>query len=135
MFDKSPLPLDYNKMPKCVYTQPEVASMGQNLEQAKANNLNAKAFKVPFKAIGKAVIENVTNQNGFCEIVIDQDNDTVLGLNMIGPHVTELINEVSLLQFMNGSTLELGLTTHAHPSLSEVLMELGLKVENRSIHV
>lgn len=135
MFDQSPLPLDYNKMPKCVYTYPEVASIGQNLEQAKADNINAKAFKVPFKAIGKAVIENVTNQNGFCEIVIDQDNDTVLGLNMIGPHVTELINEVSLMQFMNGSTLELGLTTHAHPSLSEVLMELGLKVENRSIHV
>ena len=66
---------------------------------------------------------------------IDQDHDTVLGINMIGPHVTELINEASLLQFMNGSTLELGLTTHAHPSLSEVLMELGLKVENRSIHV
>lgn len=127
MFDEAPLPLNYDKMPKCVYTQPEIASIGQNLEQAKSNNVNAKAFKVPFKAIGKAVIENVTNQNGFCEIVINQDNDTVLGLNMIGPHVTELINEVSLMQFMNGSTLELGLTTHAHPSLSEVLMELGLK--------
>src|SRR5699024_12074097 len=68
-----------------------------------------------FKAIGKAVIENTKNLNGFCEIVIDQENDTVLGLNMIGPHVTELINEISLFQFMNGSTLELGLTTHAHP--------------------
>ncbi|MFW0759812.1 dihydrolipoyl dehydrogenase [Staphylococcus cohnii] len=135
MFDASPISVDYDKMPKCVYTQPEVASIGQNLEQAKSKKLNAKAFKVPFKAIGKAVIENVTNHDGFCEIIIDQDNDTVLGLNMIGPHVTELINEVSLMQFMNGSTLELGLTTHAHPSLSEVLMELGLKVENRSIHV
>ena len=54
---------------------------------------------------------------------------------MVGPHVTELINEVALLQFMNGSTLELGLTTRAHPSLSEILMELGLKAENRAIHV
>ncbi|WP_436853943.1 dihydrolipoyl dehydrogenase [Staphylococcus caeli] len=135
MFDQSPLPVDYLKMPKCVYTHPEVASIGQNQEQAKAENKNAKTFKVPFKAIGKAVIENVTNQNGFCEVVIDQDNDEILGFNMIGPHVTELINEVSLLQFMNGSSLELGLTTHAHPSLSEVLMELGLKVENRAIHV
>ena len=59
----------------------------------------------------------------------------VIGLSMVGPHVTELINEVALLQFMNGSTLELGLTTHAHPSLSEILMELGLKAENRAIHV
>ncbi|MGW7870168.1 dihydrolipoyl dehydrogenase [Staphylococcus xylosus] len=135
MFDQSPLPIDYNKMPKCVYTQPEVASIGLNMDQAKSENIKAKAVKVPFKAIGKAVIEKTTNQSGFCEVIIDQEQDTVLGLNMIGPHVTELINEVSLFQFMNGSTLELGLTTHAHPSLSEVLMELGLKVENRSIHV
>ncbi|KRG10243.1 dihydrolipoyl dehydrogenase [Staphylococcus sp. NAM3COL9] len=135
MFDASPLPVDYLKMPRCVYSQPEVASIGINLEEAKAENIKARAVKVPFKAIGKAVIEDTQNQSGFCEVVIDQKNDTVLGLNMIGPHVTELINEVSLFQFMNGSTLELGLTTHAHPSLSEVLMELGLKVENRSIHV
>ena len=63
-------------------------------------------------------------------MIVDQDQDEIIGINMIGPHVTELINEVSLLQFMNGSSLELGLTTtHAHPSLSEVLMELGLKLK------
>ncbi|MDU9417757.1 dihydrolipoyl dehydrogenase [Staphylococcus lloydii] len=135
MSDQQPLPLDYNKMPRCIYTQPEVASIGLNIDEAKQQGYKARAFKVPFKAIGKAVIEDTNNQNGFCEIVIDQNEESVLGLNMIGPHVTELINEVSLLQFMDGSTLELGLTTHAHPSLSEVLMELGLKVENRSIHV
>ena len=54
---------------------------------------------------------------------------------MFGTHVTELINEAALLQFMNGSALELGLTTHAHPSMSEILMEAGLKIENRAIHV
>lgn len=135
MFEQQPLPVDYMTMPKCVYTQPEIASIGMHLDEAKAQNIKARTYKVPFKAIGKAVIEDTNNQNGFCEVVIDQDNDTVIGINMIGPHVTELINEVSLFQFMNGSTLELGLTTHAHPSLSEVLMELGLKVENRSIHV
>lgn len=135
MFDASPIAIDYSKMPKCIYTEPEVASIGHNIDEAKAQNINAKAIKVPFKAIGKAVIENVQQQKGFCEVVIDKDNDAVIGINMIGPHVTEIINEVSLFQFMNGSTLELGLTTHAHPSLSEILMELGLKVENRAIHV
>ncbi|RIP34261.1 dihydrolipoyl dehydrogenase [Staphylococcus gallinarum] len=135
MFEQQPLPVDYMNMPKCVYTQPEIASIGMHIEEAKEQHIKARTYKVPFKAIGKAVIEDTKNQNGFCEIVVDQENDVVLGLSMIGPHVTELINEVSLFQFMNGSTLELGLTTHAHPSLSEVLMELGLKVENRSIHV
>lgn len=81
------------------------------------------------------MIDDIGEQKGFCEMIINQETDEIIGLNMIGPHVTELINEVSLLQFMNGSSLELGLTTHAHPSLSEVLMELGLKVEDRAIHV
>lgn len=135
MFEGSPIPVDYDLVPKCVYTYPEVASIGKNLEQAKAQNIKARAYKVPFKAIGKAMIDDIGEQKGFCEMIINQETDEIIGLNMIGPHVTELINEVSLLQFMNGSSLELGLTTHAHPSLSEVLMELGLKVEGRAIHV
>ena len=68
-------------------------------------------------------------------MIINDETNEIIGINMIGPQITELINEASLLQFMNGSRIELGLTTHAHPSISEVLMELGLKVENRAIHV
>ncbi len=135
MFESNPIPIDYNLMPKCVYTQPEIASIGLNIEQAKAEGMKVKSYKVPFKAIGKAVIDNHGPNEGYSEMVIDQSTDEIVGINMIGPHVTELINEASLLQFMNGSALELGLTTHAHPSISEVLMELGLKAENRAIHV
>ena len=135
MFDDTVIPVDYNTIPKCIYTYPEIASIGMNIDQAKAADYKkARSFKVPFKAIGKAVIEDAEQQDGFCELVVDQETDTVLGLSMIGPHVTELINEAALLQFMNGSTLELGLTTHAHPSLSEVLMEAGLKAAQRSVH-
>lgn len=135
MFDGRPIPVNYDLVPKCVYTYPEIASIGKNIEEAKAQNIKARAYKVSFKAIGKAMIDDIGEQNGFCEVIINKENDEIIGFNMIGPHVTELINEVSLLQFMNGSSLELGLTTHAHPSLSEVLMELGLKVEGRAIHV
>ncbi|UMT74672.1 dihydrolipoyl dehydrogenase [Staphylococcus roterodami] len=135
MFESNPIPVDYNLMPKCVYTQPEIASIGLNIEQAKAEGMKVKSYKVPFKAIAKAVIDNHGPNEGYSEMVIDQSTDEIVGINMIGPHVTELINEASLLQFMNGSALELGLTTHAHPSISEVLMELGLKAENRAIHV
>lgn len=135
MFEQNPLPVNYDVMPKCVYTQPEIASIGKHLEQAKQQNIKARSFKVSFKAIGKAAIETIGDQKGYCEMIVDQETDDIIGINMIGPHVTELINEASLLQFMNGSALELGLTTHAHPSISEVLMELGLKVEQRAIHV
>ncbi|MEQ6029023.1 dihydrolipoyl dehydrogenase [Staphylococcus saccharolyticus] len=135
MFDETTIPLNYDLMPKCIYTYPEVASIGKSLEQAKIANINASSYKVSFKAIGKALIDDMTEQKGFCEMIINQDTDEIIGLNMIGPHVTELINEISLLRFMDGSSLELGLTTHAHPSLSEVLMELGLKAEGRAIHI
>ncbi|ANZ33301.1 dihydrolipoyl dehydrogenase [Staphylococcus carnosus] len=135
MFEDGSIPVDYNSIPRCIYTHPEIASIGMTLEEAKnADFKKARSFKVPFKAIGKAVIEDAEHHDGFCEIVVDQSTDSVLGMSMIGPHVTELINEVALLQFMNGSTLELGLTTHAHPSLSEVLMEAGLKASKRSVH-
>ena len=129
-----PIPINYDLIPKCVYTNPEIASIGKNLEQAKSRH-QSKSIKVPFKAIGKAIIEDVTQSKGFCEMVVNKDDDEIIGLNMMGPHVTELINEISLLQFMNGSSLELGLTTHAHPSLSEVVMELGLKANGQAIHV
>lgn len=135
MFNNQPLPVNYHLMPKCVYTYPEVASIGLNMETAKTQKIKATSYRVPFNSIGKAVIEETKNKRGFCEIILNKDNKDIIGISMVGPHVTELINEVSLLQFMNGSTLELGLTTHAHPSLSEVLMELGLKAENRAIHV
>ncbi|EKU49847.1 dihydrolipoyl dehydrogenase [Staphylococcus massiliensis] len=135
MFDQRPIEIDYNKMPKCIYAQPEIASIGMTFEAAKSQGFKAKKHKVPFQANSKAVIESLTPQDGMCEMVVEEGSNEILGLSMIGPNVTELINEVSLLQFMNGSTLELGLTTHAHPSIGEVLMEMGLKTENSAIHV
>ncbi|CPN84592.1 dihydrolipoamide dehydrogenase [Staphylococcus aureus] len=79
------------------------------------------------------MIEN--NGIGECILIKDIENDKVLGIHMVGAKVTELINEAALFTFMNGSTEELATTIHAHPSIGEVLMELGLKSENRAIHV
>lgn len=133
MFDQNPITLDYLTVPRCIYTNPEIASIGMTEQDAKAQNINFKKFKVPFKSIGKSVIEN--NGLGECILIKDIDNEKVLGIHMIGAKVTELINEAALFTFMNGSTEELATTVHAHPSIGEVLMELGLKSENRAIHV
>lgn len=133
MFDQNPIMLDYLTVPRCIYTNPEIASIGMTEQDAKAQNINFKKFKVLFKAIGKSVIEN--NGLGECILIKDIDNEKVLGIHMIGAKVTELINEAALFTFMNGSTEELATTVHAHPSIGEVLMELGLKSENRAIHV
>ncbi|WP_239749157.1 dihydrolipoyl dehydrogenase [Mammaliicoccus sp. H-M34] len=133
MFDQDPILLDYLTIPRCIYTNPEVASIGMTEQDAKNENISFKKFKVPFKAIGKSVIEN--NGLGECILIKDIENEKVLGIHMIGAKVTELINEAALFTFMNGSTEELATTVHAHPSIGEVLMELGLKSENRAIHV
>lgn len=133
MFDLNPILLDYLTVPRCIYTNPEVASIGMTEKDAKNAGISCKKFKVPFKAIGKSVIEN--NGLGECILIKDVENDKVLGIHMIGAKVTELINEAALFTFMNGSTEELATTVHAHPSIGEVLMELGLKSENRAIHV
>lgn len=133
MFEENPLNLDYTTVPRCIYTNPEVASIGLNEKEAKQQYTSVKKYSVPFKAIGKAVIEN--DGLGQCILIKDEDSDTVLGIHMVGSKVTELINEAALFKFMNGTTEELAATIHAHPSIGEVLMELGLKSEGRAIHV
>ncbi|UEX89112.1 dihydrolipoyl dehydrogenase [Staphylococcus ratti] len=135
MFNETPLPINYHQMPRCIYTQPEVASIGQNEQTAKANGIETRVVKAPFKANGKALIESNDNPDGFAELVFDKQSNTFIGASLIGPRVTELINELSLLTFMDGSALELGSAVHAHPSVSELLMELGLKAEKQSIHI
>ncbi|HDT9028673.1 TPA: dihydrolipoyl dehydrogenase [Staphylococcus pseudintermedius] len=135
MFNENPLPVDYDLMPRCVYTSPEIASIGVNQETAKQLGLKFEVMKAPFKANGKATITTSSISEGFAELLFDQASGSLIGASLIGPHVTELINELSVLQFMNGSALELGLSTHAHPSISELLMELGLKSNHQSIHI
>ncbi|EJG1258666.1 dihydrolipoyl dehydrogenase [Staphylococcus pseudintermedius] len=135
MFNENPLPVDYDLMPRCVYTSPEIASIGVNQETAKQRDLKFEVMKAPFKANGKATITTSSTSEGFAELLFDQASGSLIGASLIGPHVTELINELSVLQFMNGSALELGLSTHAHPSISELLMELGLKSNHQSIHI
>ncbi|MEJ7540709.1 dihydrolipoyl dehydrogenase [Staphylococcus intermedius] len=135
MFNENPLPIDYDSMPRCVYTSPEIASIGVNQETAKQRGIKFEVMKAPFKANGKAMITASTLPEGFAELLFDSASGSLIGASLIGPHVTELINELSVLQFMNGSALELGLSTHAHPSISELLMELGLKSSHQSIHI
>lgn len=133
MADSEPYKLNYNQVPRCIYTSPEVAAIGRTEAQLKEQDIAFKSHKIPLNAIGKAVIQG--NKNGFGKILVDPATQDILGVSLIGPNVTELINEVALAQFLDASALELGTSVHAHPSISEILMELGLDAEGMAIHV
>ncbi|MCY7947097.1 dihydrolipoyl dehydrogenase [Bacillus atrophaeus] len=127
-----PLPLNPAFVPKCIYSNPEAASVGLTEEEAKQNGYQTKIGKFPFMAIGKALVHGDTD--GFVKIVADADTDDILGVHMIGPHVTDMISEAGLAKVLDASPWEIGHTIHPHPSLSEAIGEAALAVDGKAIH-
>ncbi|QSB10034.1 dihydrolipoyl dehydrogenase [Lysinibacillus fusiformis] len=124
--------LDDLKVPKCVYSYPEVASIGLTESAAKERGFSLKIGKFPFKAIGKALVNGETE--GFVKIIADEETDDILGIHMVGPHVTDLIGEASLAKVLDATPWEISQAIHPHPSLNEVLVESALAVDDRAIH-
>ncbi|WP_342386991.1 dihydrolipoyl dehydrogenase [Salinicoccus bachuensis] len=133
MAEHRPYTLDYNAVPRCIYTHPEVASIGMTEQILKEKGMEYSIHKVPFAAVGKAVISH--GDKGFGKILVEPETKDILGLSLVGPGATELINEAALAKFLDASALEIGSAIHAHPSIGEVLMELGLDAEGIGIHV
>lgn len=124
--------LDPLKVPKCVYSYPEVASIGLTEKNANEKGYTVKVGKFPFKAIGKALVNGETD--GFVKIIADAQTNDILGIHMVGPHVTDLIGEASLAKLLDATPWEISQAIHPHPSLNEVLVEAALAVDNRAIH-
>lgn len=128
----NPSPIDYSLVSKCIYSSPEAASVGLTEEEAKDSGFNVKTGKFPFKAIGKALVFG--ESEGFVKIVADKDTDDLLGVHMIGPHVTDLISEAGLAKVLDATPWEISQTIHPHPTLSEAIGEAALAVDGRAIH-
>jgi dihydrolipoamide dehydrogenase len=126
-------PIDnYEDMPRCTYCQPQIASIGITEAQAKERGINIKIGKVPFAVAGKSIA--IGDPDGFVKIITDADTGEVVGAHIIGPEATELIAEVGMLKYLEGTNLELHRLTHAHPTLSEAVKEAGAAVTNEAIH-
>lgn len=125
-------PLDYAMVPKCIYSRPEAASVGLTEEEAKAKGYDVKVGKFPFKAIGKALVYG--EAEGFVKIVADAKTDDLLGIHMVGPHVTDMISEAGLARVLDATPWEIAHTIHPHPTLSEAMMEAALAVDGKAIH-
>jgi dihydrolipoamide dehydrogenase len=126
-------PIDYQKIPACTYCRPEVASVGMSEAKAKEAGYEAAVGRFPFSAIGKAMILGETD--GFVKIVSDKRYGEVLGVHIIGPKATELIAEACLGLRIETTVEEIFRTVHAHPTLSEAMLEAAHAVYGEAIHV
>lgn len=132
MADKNPLPLDETAIPACVYSRPEVASVGLTEEQAIDKGFDIKTGNFPFQAVGKALVQG--ESEGFVKMIADNQNDDLLGVHMIGPNVTDMISEAGLAKILDATPWEISETIHPHPSLSEGMKEAALAVDGNQIH-
>lgn len=124
--------IDYTNIARCIYSYPEAASIGLTEEQARGKGINIKVGKFPFKGIGKALVYG--DAEGFVKIIADKETNDLIGVHMIGPHVTDLISETALGMLLDATPWEIGQTIHPHPSLSEIIGEAALAVEGKAIH-
>lgn len=124
--------VNYGAIPNVVYTWPEVAVLGKTEEQLKQAQIEYETGVFHFRANGRALAAD--SSDGFVKILAEKSTDRVLGAHMVGPNVSELIAEVVSVVEFGGSAEDIALTVHAHPTLSEVVMEAALAVGNRSIH-
>jgi len=124
-------PAQMHLIPRCIYSRPEVASVGFTEMEAKERGFQVKTGKFNFKPAGKAIVLGETD--GFVKVVADVDSGDILGVHMIGPHVTDLISEAALAQVLNATPWEVGQTIHPHPTLSEALSEAMLAVDGKAI--
>ncbi|HET6346759.1 MAG TPA: dihydrolipoyl dehydrogenase [Myxococcota bacterium] len=133
MAGKAPHPLNYLQVPGCTYSDPEIGSIGLTERAAKEKGYTVKVGKFPFSAVPKARI--LGNTDGFVKIVSDAKYDEVLGVHIIGPHATDLVAEACVALRLECTTEELAHTIHAHPTLSEGVLEAAHAAMGRPIHM
>ncbi len=125
--------VNYGVIPDVVYTEPEIASLGQSEEELKAAGIDYKAGKFPFTANGRARAMNATD--GFVKILADAATDKVLGVHILGHGAGEMIHEAAVIMEFGGSSEDLARTCHAHPTMSEAVKEAALATFFKPIHM
>ncbi|GAA3405407.1 dihydrolipoyl dehydrogenase [Paenibacillus hodogayensis] len=128
---KSSKPHAAHLVPRCVYSHPQVASVGWTERQAAEQGRELKTAKFSFKPLGKALVYG--ENDGFVKVVADAKTNDLLGVHIIGPQATELIAEAALAKLLDAVPWEIGSSIHPHPTLSEALGEAMLAVDGLSI--
>lgn len=130
---KNPQALDYENIPACTYTSPEVASVGMTEAQAKEKGMDIKVGKFPFTASGKASAAG--HRDGFVKLIFDAKYGELLGAHMIGANVTEMIAEIVVARKLETTGHEIIKSVHPHPTMSEAIMEAAAAAYDEVIHL
>ena len=125
-------PLDYSNVPACTYCQPQVASLGLTEKAAKDKGYKIKVGRFKFSGSGKALA--IGSSEGFIKIIFDEKYGELLGCHIIGYDATELIAELTIAKALETTWQEIAITMHAHPTLSEAIMEAAQDAYGQGIH-
>jgi len=126
-------PLDYNAIPRCVYSHPEVGSIGLTEDQAVQKGHDVKVGRFPLRANSKSSI--VGERGGMVKIVADAKYGEILGMHMVGPSATEIVAEIAVAMRLESTVEEIARTVHAHPTVAEAVMEAAHAVFGAAIHI
>jgi dihydrolipoamide dehydrogenase len=124
--------VNYEAIPNVIYTSPELAAVGLTEEEAKAQGLKVRIGRSLFRANGRA--KSLGEEEGMVKVIADEKTDRLLGIHIVGPRASEMIAEAVVALEFRASAEDLARTSHAHPTLSEVLWEAMLGVDDRAIH-
>lgn len=125
--------MDYKSIPSVVYTWPEIATVGLAEHEVKASGREYKVGKFPFSANGRA--RTMAEPSGFVKFIADAKTDELIGCHIIGANASDLIQEVVLAFEYRGSSEDIAITVHPHPTLSEAVKEAALGVLGRPLHI
>lgn len=125
--------IDYSIVPACIFTIPEIGSVGLREKEAMQKGLDIKTGRMLFRSLGKAHTTGETT--GMVKIIADAGSDKVLGVHIIGAHATDLIHEAALAMKIGATVRDITNTIHAHPTFSELILEASEDVHNMAIHI
>lgn len=128
-----PQAIDYSSIPSCIYTTPEVASVGMTEQDAKEANVEITVGKFPYTASGKAT--SAGNRDGFAKLIFEKESEKLIGAHFVGLNVTEMIAEPTLAKMLGATASQIAKTIHAHPTMSEAVMEAAEAAFGEAIHV
>ena len=130
---RNPAPINYDQVPNCTYSEPEVASIGLTEQTARQRGHKVRVGRFPFPVLGKGRI--MATQEGFVKLIGAERYDELLGIHIVGPRATELIAEGGMALRLESTVEDLFQAIHAHPTLSEAMGEAALSLLSRGIHL